>query len=135
MVWDALSRLKAHKSDGSRLSSNCFIHAAPVIADLLAELFQAIGTAIIMPPLIRDCIFVPIPKGNKDPTVSDSYRSIALASSLSKVLETTILLHFSEFFVTSDLLFGYKKRVSTSLCTGFIKNVVNCYVQSLWLLS
>ena len=82
-----------------------------------------------MPPLIRDCILVPIPKGNKDPTVSDNYRSIALASSLSNVLETTILLHFSEFFVTSDLQFGYKKCVSTSLCTGFIKNVVNCYVQ------
>jgi len=39
-----------------------------------------------MPELLRDCILVPIPKGNKDPSVSDNYRPIALASTLSKAL-------------------------------------------------
>ena len=76
-----------------------------------------------MPIAIRDCTLVPIPKGNKDPSISDNYRSIALASSLSKVLEWIILSEFSEFFVTNDLQFGYKKGVSTSL-------VVSRYVQN-----
>ena len=83
-----------------------------------------------MPIAIRDCTLVPIPKGNKDPSISDNYRSIALASSLSKVLEWIILSEFSEFFVTNDLQFGYKKGVSTSLCTGLIKNIVSRYVQN-----
>ena len=39
-----------------------------------------------------DCILVPIPKDNKDHTKSDNYRGIALAPTLSKLLEWSLLL-------------------------------------------
>lgn len=32
------------------------------------------------------------------------------------------------FFATGDLQFGYKSKVSASMCTGFVKNVVSHYV-------
>jgi len=64
--------------------------------------------AFNMPKLLRDCILVPIPKGNKDPTVSDNYHPIALASTLSKALEWCILLSYSDHFHTSGLQFGFK---------------------------
>ena len=42
--------------------------------------------------LVRDCILQPIPKPGKDPSNSDNnYRPIALAPTLSKVLELCLL--------------------------------------------
>ena len=45
-----------------------------------------------MPKAFCDAMVQPIPKGSKDPSQSANYRGIALASSLSKVLEWSILL-------------------------------------------
>jgi len=80
-----------------------------------------------MPSTIRDAVVQPIPKGSKDPSVSANYRGIALASSLSKVLEWSILLKWNSYFTTSDLQFGFKPGFTT-LCTGVLKAVVNHYI-------
>ena len=55
---------------------------------------QAILRHGYMPLAICDCTLVPVPK---DPTNSDNYRYIALASSLSKVREWIILTQFQSF--------------------------------------
>ncbi len=68
-VLSSLKHLKPCKSDGSALSSDYFIHAAPVIAPLLASLFTAIVRHGYIPKCLRDCILVPIPKGQKDPSL------------------------------------------------------------------
>ena len=47
---------------------------------------------------------------------------------LSKVLELSILRKYSDFFVTSDLQFGFKEGFSTLLCTGTLKNTVARYL-------
>jgi hypothetical protein len=127
-VLSALKRLKPCKSDGSSLSSNHFIHAAPVIAPLLASVFTAVVRHGYIPECLRDCTLVPIPKGQKDPSISDNYRPIALAPTLSKVLEWCILLHYSSYMSTSGLQFGFKQGFSTTLATGLIKNVVGRYL-------
>ena len=44
-----------------------------------------------MPKCLRDCVLVPIPKSGKDASCSENYCPIALASTLSKVLEHIIL--------------------------------------------
>ena len=74
----------------------------------------------------------PIPKPKKDASMSDKYRSIALAPTLSKVFEWCILIKFHGAFATSSLQFGFKPGVSTDLCTGLIKNVTAryCYNRS-----
>ena len=82
-----------------------------------------------MPPLLRDSILVPVPKSNKDTSVSSNYCPIALSSTLSKVLEWMILHKYSEVFVSSYLKFGFKPHSSTSLCTRVVKNVVSRYIQ------
>ena len=71
---------------------------------------------------------VPIPKNSKDPSVLDNYRTIALAPTLSKALEWCILLTHKEHFKTSELQFEFKQNMSTSLCTGVLKNVVSRYM-------
>ena len=86
--------IKHGKSDGTSLSSDFLIYAAPVIADALAQLFTAILQHGYVPASLRDCLIVPIRKGQKDPSISDNYHSIALAPSLSKTLEWVILSQF-----------------------------------------
>ena len=129
-VRSAFSLLKPHKNDGTNLSSNHFIRALPVIESFVADLFTSILRHGYMPTVLRDCILAPIPKGNKDPTLSDNYRPVALAPTLSKALEWCILLNYSGYFTTSDLQFGFKRQLSTTLCTGLIKNVVSKFVHA-----
>ena len=78
-----------------------------------------------MPPVLRDCVLVPIPKGVKDTSSSLNYRPIVLSSNLSKVLERLILLKFIAFFTSSQLQFGFKPDSSTTLCTGVVKNIIS----------
>ena len=52
-------------------------------------------------------VTTPIPKGNKNISCSQNYRAIALASSLSKILEHLILDQYASFFHTSYLQFGF----------------------------
>ena len=125
-VNNALSRLKRGKSDGTNLTSNHFALASAELVDVLSRLFTAILRHGYMPKCIRDCTVRPVPKPGKDPTVSDNYRPIALAPTLSKILESCILLEFEHYSViTSDLQLGFKSGLSTDMCTGLIKNAVS----------
>ena len=71
--------LKRCKNDGTDLSSNHLILALPAIELFAADLFTSILRYGYMPSVLRDCILVPIPKGNKDPTLSDNYHPAASA--------------------------------------------------------
>ena len=81
-----------------------------------------------LPQCLSDCVLIPIPKGSKDPSCSQNYRAVALASSVSKVLEHLIIKKYSSYFCTSSLQFGFKPGYSTTLCTGVVKNVVSRYI-------
>ena len=106
--------------------------ASPVIADSLASLFTAILRHGYMPKCLRDCqcVIIPIPKGQKDASLADNYRPIALASSLSKILECIVLAQYSSYLLSSPLQFGFKAGMSTSLCTGVVKNVISRYIHN-----
>ena len=83
---EAFSHLKRGKADGTPLPSDVLILALPAVRTPVASLFTAILGHGYMPGPIRDCLLVPIPKSDKDPAKSDSYRLIALAPTLSKAL-------------------------------------------------
>ena len=123
-VIDAIHQLKSSKSDADGVFTNHLKLACPVIAEPLALLFSTILRHGYMPPVLRDCVLVPIPKGVKDTSSSLNYRPIALSSNLSKVLERLILLKFIAFFTSSELQFGFKPGFSTTLCTGVVKNII-----------
>ena len=127
-VVDAFSHLKSGKSDGTSLISDHLIHVLPAVCSSVATLFTAILRHGYMPEQLRDCILVPIPKGNKYPAFSDNNRPIVLAPTLSKALEWCILLLHPDSFLTSGLQFGFKPKMSTSLCTGTLKNVITRFI-------
>jgi hypothetical protein len=81
-----------------------------------------------MPQCLHDCILIPIPKGNKDVACSRNYRAVALASSLSKLLEHLIVIKFGSHLCSSSLQFAFKPGSSTTLCTGDVKNVISRYI-------
>ena len=81
-----------------------------------------------MPQLLRDSTLVPVPKNNKDASVSTNYRPIALSSTLSKVLEQLVLCKYSNIITSSHMQFGFKPGSSTSLCTGMVKKIVSRYI-------
>ena len=84
-----------------------------------------------MPDCFRDCVLIPIQKGNNDATLSQNYRPIVLASSLSKVLERLILNKYESIFCSDSLQFGFKHiNHSTSLCTASVKTVVSHYMRN-----
>jgi len=130
VVHDSLLSLGLDKSDGTGLSSNHFFVAASVLAAPLADFFTVVLRHGYMPSALRNCVLVPIPKPHKDPSVSDSYRPIALAPNLSKVLEKCILFRYRSCFITSDLQFGFKQGFSTELCSGILKNVITKYLHN-----
>ena len=126
-VINALDQLKKGKSDGSSLISDAFILAKDILSKPLSDLFTTIIRHGYVPNVLRDCILQLIPKPGKDPTCSDNYRPIALAPTLSKVLEWCILLTYEGYFSTSPLQFGFKPGMSADMCTGLIKNVIGHY--------
>ena len=125
LVYSALLGLGRNKSDDDGLSSNHLLLATSVLTGPLANHFTDALRHGYMPTLLTKCTLVPILKPNKDPTVSNNYRPIAMASNLSKVLEKCILFRHPTCFNTSDLQFGFKPGFSTEFCTGVIKSVVS----------
>ena len=126
-VSEALSHLKLNKSDGTQLVSNHFTCASPALTQPLSKLFTAMLQHGYVPKSLRDCVLQPILKPGKDPSDSDNYRPIALAPTLSKIFEWSILIDNRSVFATSTLQFGFKQGFSTQLCTGLIKNVIARY--------
>ena len=101
VVLDAFDQLKKGKSDDSNLFSDAFIFAKDILSNSLSELFTAIVRHGYVPKLLRDCILQLIPKPGKDPTSADNYRPIALAPTLSKVLECI----YGAFYLSMEILF------------------------------
>ena len=126
-VIESIVQLKNGKKDSTTLSSDHLKSACCVASDPLSDLFTSVLRHGYMPSVLRDCTLVPIPKGLRDPSDSNNYRAIALASTLSKVLERIILSKYSSFLDTHSLQFGFKGGVSTTMCTALIKNVVAQY--------
>ena len=121
-VLEALSLLKSKKTDSDGVSSD------PTIAKPLAIFLTSVVRHGYLPQCLSDCVLIPIPKGSKDPSCSLNYRAVALASTVSKVLEHLIFKKYSSSFCTSSLQFGFKPGYSTTLCTGVVKNVVSRYI-------
>ena len=124
----AFNLLKPHRADGTSLRSDHLVFVLPTIKGFIANLFTSILRHGYMPAAVHDCSLVLIYKDNKDPTSSDNYHP--LTPSLSKASEWSILLMYLNQSTNSDLQFGFKKGLYTSLCTDFIKSVASKFVHN-----
>ena len=69
-----------------------------------------------MAQCLSDCALIPIPKGNKDPSCSQNYRVVALASSVSKILELLISTKYSSHMVSRYIHHGSAVLVDQVKC-------------------
>ena len=133
-VLDAISQIKTHKSDSCGLSSE-HLKSSASANDSLAVFFTTILRHGYMPKAFRDCVLVPIPKGSKDASCSKNYRAIALASSLSKVLERVLLLKYQSFFVAALCSLSSRVDIPLHYDKEHCFTIYTQWLCGLWLLS
>ena len=130
---DLLSRLVLHlnsnKKDGMEgLTSDYFIHAPLEFYDVLSMLFNSMLVHGFVPSSMISGVMIPIPKGKKSVLLSENYRAVALSSIASKLFELFIIEIERDKLITSNLQFGYKTGLSTTMCTGAMTEVIDYYV-------
>ena len=80
------------------------------------------------PRLFLRSTMIPIPKrGLSSSSNSDHFRSIAISSILSKILDNIIIDQQAHSLITSDYQFGLKPNSSTVLCTTMLVETVQYY--------
>ncbi len=130
MISKAVSKLKRGKGDGGQgFDSDHLINGTPKLFYLLSTLFNLM---IIHGHTASDLLYssiVSIPKNVRASLCSnDNYRGIALCCSVCKVLDLVILDLYKNCLYTSDLQFGFKPGLSTTMCTAMYLETVNYYV-------
>ena len=128
-VIKAVKRLKTDKyNDDGIIMSNNFQHGTSLLFTRIAQLFSAMLYYGYAPQLFLRSTMIPIPKGGKVcSTNADLYRSIAISSILSKILDYVIIDQQSDSLCTSDYQFGFKSHSSTMLCSTMLIETIQYY--------
>ena len=125
------SELKSGKSSGpDDISLDTLKFANNRLTVVLSLCFSMCLSHSCIPPHMIKTTIVPIGE-NKCGKLSESNnyysRPIALATIISKVFESVLLLKCKEYLFTSSKQFGYKKGYSTDLCINALKEFIECY--------
>ena len=128
----AVKKLKHEKSDGDKgFISSHLIHASDSYHRHLANLLSSMIIHGYHPKPMVTATIISIPKDYRaDLTNDDNYRGIALSSSLSKLFDLILLERNCEHLATSPLQFAYKQKMSTSMCTLVMKEVIKHYLDN-----
>ena len=121
--------LSSGKSSGvDEIPCEFYKHATPQVMCWISSMINAILIHGHIPSSITKVILTPILKSSlKDPCCSANYRPIAIASSISKIVENVILNRLDRFLSSTDYQFGFKKGHGTDMCIFALKEVVNYY--------
>ena len=128
-VIKAVNHLKSDKyNDDGILMSNNFLHGTHLLYTCIAQLFSAMVCYGFAPRLFLRSTMIPIPKGGRSSSSnSDHFRSIAISSILSKILDYIIIDQQAHSLITSDHQFGFKPNSPTVLCTTMLVETVQYY--------
>lgn len=129
-VRSALKRMKPGKCDNDRILSDYLIWAGDDFIHQFARFLTACFRHGHFPNIIGNAVLCPIPKKGKDAQSSEGYRSIALASQLSKLVEYVVLSKYGSCLVTSDLQFAYKPKTGTTACTALYKATIEHFSEN-----
>ena len=129
-IDNVLKQLKMGKSAGAdHIHAEHLIHASDRLTVLLSMLCTSIMKHGYIPSGMLDTTLTPIVKTKTgDVTDKNNYRPIAVATSMSKVMELLILSKTECFLNTSYNQFGFKKKHGT----GFERNTVYYKLSLKW---
>ena len=122
--------MKPHKMDISQgFTSDTLLHAPDLLFELLALVFQDWLVHGTVTRSVLSCAFVPLLKGNKDPSKTDSYRAIASSSLLLKLFELVVLHVWGDQLQSDTLQFGFKRGCGTSSATWLVQEVLQQFLK------
>ena len=126
-IAELTTLLKSNKYDGHLgLSTDCIIFGSDRLYVYLAMLYNCILLHGLVPTELQVGTMSPIPKSRSGANCSDKYRAITLSSCIGRLLDLLILVREGEKSLKTDnLQFSYKKKSSTTLCTGILKEIVS----------
>ena len=126
VVKEASKRLLANKGDVTGSYNSDMIKNCP---DLFYELLAAVFRSWIHHGTVTRsflaCAFLPLVKGLKDPSLTDSYRAVAGSSVILKLFDYVILTLWGGLLQSDTLQFGYKKSTSTTECSWLVMTVAD----------
>ena len=130
-IVDSIFSMKRGKScDDDGISAEHFFNAPFSLFQRLQTLINSMLRHGFVPKQFRYGTIVPIVKDHQgnlsDP---DNYRGITMSPIVSKILEHTLRMLFSEYLSTSKFQFGFKKNSSTSHAIFSLKETINYYCE------
>ena len=126
LAVQALGANKASDLDG--IIAEHLLYSSEIWCTMLAMCLSGLFVHGFLPDSMLAVVLVPIIKyktGRIDRI--DNYRPIALASVVSKVVETILLDRISHFLETSPNQFGFKRNRGTDTCIYVLNEMVDKY--------
>jgi len=130
-VDTAIGKQKLGKACGpDGICMEAFIYGGHRLRVLLCLLFYACIMYGYLPSCFLHSAISPLVKCNTgDLTDVNNYRAIAIANSISKILESVLCEFVETCDTVDDYQFGFRKNHSTALCTHAFKQTVDYYTQ------
>ena len=113
------------------LSAEHLVYAHPSVVIILSKLFELVVKHNVVPDGFRCNYIIPLPKINvrsKRLTCND-FRGIAIAPVILKIFEHCFLKRFSNYLVSSDNQFGFKKHLGCNHAVYTTRKIVNNIVK------
>ena len=98
-----------------------------IFYDHLADVFKSWLTHGTVTISFLACAFLPLIKGLKDPSQTDSYRALASSSIILKLFDYVILDIWGHLLMSDSLQFGYKSGTSTTECSWLVLAVADYF--------
>ena len=124
----AITKLELGKKEESGLFSNHFIYGSERLMIMITLLFNSMLVHGIAPDKLILGTMIPLIKDSRaSKQNSDNYRALTLGTVLSKILDIVILNRQKDVLETSDLQFGFKENLSTSMCSFMVLETIAYY--------
>ena len=130
-IFKVVGKLKSDKIDvEGRVLSNNYIHGTDYLFMYLSFMFSSMINHGYAPDTFLQANMIPIPKGARaNVTDSNMYRSIAISSIMSKILDNVIIEQQQLALSTSVYQFGFESKASTVLCSTMVVETVQYYLE------
>jgi phage terminase large subunit-like protein len=126
-IANCLKSGKAAGSDGMVVEHIKYSH--PILMQYLTILFNLCIAASYIPKSFTKGIIIPILKGaNVDASKMENYRGITLCNVFSKLFESCLMHLYSDFLLSDELQFGFKKNTGWSDAIATASSVIKHYV-------
>ena len=127
-VKNALAKLKLGKKEESGLFSNHLIYGSDRLIIMITLLFNSMLVHGIAPDELILGTMIPLIKDSRaSKQCSDNYRALTIGTGLSKLLDIVILDRQKDVLDTSELQFGFKEKLSTTMCSFMVLETIAYY--------